>query len=145
MSRQQIHIQQSFNAPVDTIFGILSDHVQLGDILSADIKRVVDSDTDNINGLGSVRRLTIFPTPSFEETVTAFDTNEFIEYRITKGSPLKNHIGTMKFTTNGDQTHLDYRIEFEPKFGLPLFGPIVKFGLETAISRGLAKLANSLK
>ncbi|MCG8317428.1 MAG: SRPBCC family protein [Pseudomonadales bacterium] len=145
MSRQQIHIQQSFNAPVDTIFGILSDHVQLGDILSAEIKRVVDSDSDNVNGLGSVRKLTIFPTPSFEETVTAFEPNKLIEYRITKGSPLKNHVGTMQFSTHGNQTHLDYRIEFEPKIGLPLFGSIVKFGLETAISRGLAKLANSLK
>lgn len=143
MALTELRIQQSFKAPVETIFDILSDHAQFGDVISADIKRIVDSDTDYVNGLGSVRRINVFPAPSFEETITEFVPNTLIEYRITKGSPLKNHKGTMKFTYDGKQTLLDYHIQFEPKYPIPLLGTILKHALENAISKGLQKLANS--
>ena len=144
MALTHIRMQQTFNAPVDTIFDILSDHAQFGDIISANIKRVVDSRTENINGLGSVRRITLVPTQSFEETITDFEPNALIEYKITKGSPLKNHKGTLRFTEENGKTHLDYQIQFEPRLPIPLFGTGLKLALERAISGGLRKLANSL-
>ncbi|MDX1693680.1 MAG: SRPBCC family protein [Ketobacteraceae bacterium] len=144
MALTRIHMQQSFNAPVDTIFDILSDHVQFGDILSADIKRVVDSQTDYVNGLGSVRRITLIPTQSFEETITGFEPNALIEYRITRGSPLKNHKGIMRFTEENGKTHLDYQIQFEPRLPIPFFAKGLELALERTISGGLKKLANSL-
>ena len=143
MALTKLHIKQSFKAPVGTIFDVLSDHAQFGDIISANIKRVADSDTDNINGLGSIRSISIFPTPAFEETITAFEENKLIEYRITKGSPLKNHKGTMRFTQAGDVTKLDYQIEFETKAPIPFLGNVIKFGLEKALDKGLSQLANS--
>ena len=144
MALTRIHMQQTFNAPVATVFDILSDHVQFGDIISANIKRVADSNSGNVNGLGSVRRITLVPTQSFEETITEFKPNELIEYRITKGSPLKNHIGTMRFSEHNGKTHLDYQIQFEPKLPIPLLAKGLKLALEKTITGGLGKLANSL-
>ncbi len=144
MALTHIHMQQTFNAPVGTVFDILSDHVQFGDIINANIRRVVDSSSDHVNGLGSVRRITLVPTQSFEETITGFEPNSLIEYRITKGSPLKNHKGTMRFSEQNGRTHLDYQIEFESKLPIPFFAPGLKFALEKTITGGLRKLANSL-
>ncbi len=56
MGEQHIDITQSFNAPVDTIFSLLTDHEAFGQVINANIKRVVDSQGENKNGLGSVRR-----------------------------------------------------------------------------------------
>lgn len=144
MALTHIHMQQTFNAPVDIVFDILSDHAQFGDIISANIKRIVDSNSDHINGLGSVRRISMIPTQSFEETITDFKPNELIEYRITKGSPLKNHVGTMRFSEHNGKTHLDYQIQFESKLPIPLFAKGLKMALKKTISGGLGKLANSL-
>lgn len=47
MSVQHIKIIQLFNAPVDTIFGILADHEAFGKVMNTKIKRVVDSQSEN--------------------------------------------------------------------------------------------------
>ncbi len=45
MSRQHIEIRQLFNAPVETIFNLLTDHESFGKVLATKIKRVVLQDT----------------------------------------------------------------------------------------------------
>jgi uncharacterized protein YndB with AHSA1/START domain len=97
MGKQHISITQSFNAPVETIFNILTDHEAFGHVINTKIKRVVDSKKENKNGLGSVRRVSAFPAPAFEETVVAFEPNQVMEYVVSKGSPIKNNKGRMEF------------------------------------------------
>lgn len=140
MSSQFIQMNVEFNAPVDTIFATLSDHEAMGSILGAKVKRVKDGQ-GSVNGIGSVRRITPVPLADFEETVTAFEPNKLVEYTITKGSPLKNHLGRMVFSEQNGKTHLHYTIQFEPKLPIPLSGLIVKTALEKIILGGLHKLA----
>ena len=59
MGEQHIQIRQLFNAPVDTLFDILTDHESFGQVINANIKRVVDSPGENRNGIGSVRRISV--------------------------------------------------------------------------------------
>ncbi|MAC15129.1 SRPBCC family protein [Alcanivorax sp. IL3] len=136
---QRIEITKTFPFSVDKLFDFLSDHENLEVIFApAKIKRVKPG-IDSPNGVGSTRRMRILIAPPFEETVTKVVPNELIEYKISKGSPLKNHKGTMRFSENGNGgSQLHYVIEFEGK--LPLIGPAVKAGLGQAISRGLNKL-----
>jgi len=47
MGKQHINIMQSFNAPIDTIFNILTDHEAFGQVINANIKRVFDSKDEN--------------------------------------------------------------------------------------------------
>ncbi|MCP5161057.1 MAG: SRPBCC family protein [Hahellaceae bacterium] len=143
MSKQKIFITQTFNAPVSKVFAQLTDHESFGRLLKANIKRVTDSRGENKNGVGSVRRISAFPAPAFEETVTAFDPDRFMEYKISKGSPLKNHLGQMRFSDAGGRTTLDYSIEFEPRLPIPLLGALLKFAVEKPISAGLKRLAKS--
>ncbi|MEE2732767.1 MAG: SRPBCC family protein [Pseudomonadota bacterium] len=140
MSSQFIQMNVEFNTSVETVFAILSDHEAMGKVLGAKVKRIQDGN-GSVNGVGSVRRLTPVPFADFEETVTAFEPNRLVEYTITKGSPLKNHLGRMVFSERDGKAHLHYTIQFEPKLPIPLSGLLVKTILEKAILAGLHKLA----
>jgi len=138
MSVQKIDINTEFRRPVGELFALLSDHEKMGPILGANVKRTRDG-KDSLNGLGSVRTLNIGPLPGFDETVTAFEKDKLVEYKITRGSPLKNHKGVMQFYPSGSGgSRLHYTIEFESK--IPLLGPVVRAVLESSIRRGLKKL-----
>ena len=141
MSRQHSEIRQSFNAPVETIFNILTDHESFGKVIATKIQRVVDSPDENKNGVGSVRRISSFPVPAFEETVITFEPNQLMEYVVSKGSPIKNHKGRMEFSEEGGKTQLCYYIDFEPKILLTLLGSVLKKAIEDPIRKSLEKLA----
>lgn len=147
MSRQTIKIEKTFNAPVSQVFEQLCDHERFGDIISAPTRRIVDATGDNPNGEGSVRR--VWPLrlvgPGFEETVTRFEPNERMEYQVSFGSPLKNHLGRMAFSEDNGRTRLDYTITFEPRVPIPLLGPVLRTAIGAAIDRGLQKYADDLK
>jgi hypothetical protein len=138
MGQQRIEIVQEFPVPVGRLFAYLGEHENLAAIFKpARIKRIRDGEGAR-NGVGSARELRILLAPPFIETVTAYKENELIEYRITSGSPLKNHLGTMRFASTPNGTRLNYTIVFEGK--LPLVAEVIKPGLESAIRRGLKNL-----
>jgi uncharacterized protein YndB with AHSA1/START domain len=142
MAKNFIQMNETFNAPVSTVFAELSDHEKMGKVLGAKVKRIKDGKGD-VNGIGSVRRLTPVPLADFEETVTGFEPNKLIEYTVTKGSPIKNHLGRMVFSESNGKTHLHYTIQFDMKLGIPFTGFLLKTVLEKVISSGLHKLAKS--
>lgn len=135
---ETIRLQMEFGRPVTELFALLSDHEKLGSILGSRIRRTRDGE-GSVNGLGSVRTLHLGPLPSFDETITAFEPDRRIEYRITRGSPLRNHLGVMEFSaTPSGGSRLLYTIEFESR--IPLAGPLIRAGLERAIRKGLERL-----
>lgn len=135
MRASWVHVQHDFTASPDRVFGYLAEHENLADIFGAKIERLQDGTTER-NGVGSVRKLKIGALPPFEETVDEFVPNELIVYRITKGSPLRGHVGTMKFSPGaGGGTHLDYRIRIASH--IPGLAPVVALGLSKNLSKGL--------
>ena len=134
---QRVEITQDFTLPVERVFAYLAEHGNLEPIFGAKITRVRDGDAEP-NGVGSVRRLKIGPLPPLEETVTAFVPNELIEYKITKGSPLKDHVGTMRFRSTETGSRLHYVIDFGAK--IPGLDRIVRAGLARSISQNLPKV-----
>lgn len=144
MAKNYIQMHATFNAPVEKVFAELADHEKLSRVLGAPIKRVKNGKGD-INGIGSVRRIGPLPLLGFEETVTGYEPNKLIEYTITKGSPLKNHLGRMVFSEDNGKTHLHYTIQFDMKLGLPLSGFVLKTVLEKVISNGLNRFARTFE
>lgn len=135
MRERWVHVEHDFAAPVGEVFSHLAEHENLAAVFGAKVERVRDGETER-NGTGSVRRLRIGPLPPFEETVTAFVPDELIEYRITRGSPLKGHVGTMRFSERpGGGTHLDYRIRIAS--AIPGLAPVVAAGLSRNVAKGL--------
>lgn len=141
MAKQQIEIFQAFDAPISWVFQQLTDHENFGRLLNAKVTRIVDASGKNKNGVGSVRRIEAFPIPAFEETVVAFKNNELMEYRITKGTPVKNHKGRIVFVQAQGKTIVHYTIELEPKWPLPFAGLLLKTAVELPVRAALKKLA----
>lgn len=142
MPLSHVHVVHDFHAPVERVFAYLAEHENLAELFGTRVERVRDGASDR-NGVGSCRRLSFYGLLPFEETVTDVVPNELIVYRITKGSPMREHEGTMRFASAGDgRTQLDYRI----RFGSPVPGlaPVIARALHPTIARGLRKLDRSV-
>lgn len=140
MSQQSILMHFEFRKPINEVFSELSDHERFGELCGIKMKRIKDG-ADAVNGLGSVRKINIGPLPPFEETITGYKENRFIEYKITKGSPIKNHVGTLSFSETKEGCTLDYEIKLESK--VPFTTGIIKSALKQGISKGIGKYARS--
>jgi uncharacterized protein YndB with AHSA1/START domain len=137
---QRLHFEHEFDAPKERVYDWFAEHEHLAVLFPAKITRLKDGDDGTRNGVGSVRRLKIGPLPAFEETVTKAVPGEVIEYKITKGSPLKDHHGRQTFTsTPSGGTKLVYDIEFGSK--VPGLDAIVAKSLGGAVKAGLPKAA----
>lgn len=109
---QRMRFVKDFALPPEKVFAYFAVHENLGGVLAAEVTRLSEGTDGDPNGLGSVRRINPpGPVPAFEETVTEFVPNEKIEYRVTKGTPLNHHIGTVTFEPTASGTHMEWRIE----------------------------------
>lgn len=138
MRVHHVRVVHHFAKPPERIFAYLSEHENLAEIFGAKVTRLRDGKDGERNGVGSVRQLKVGPMPPFEETVTEFVVPERIVYKITKGSPLRDHLGVMTFARDGEGTLLSYDI----RLGSPVPGlaAIVRASLTRSIERGLAKV-----
>jgi uncharacterized protein YndB with AHSA1/START domain len=131
-----VHIEHDFAKPRDRVFAYLAEHENLAEVFGAKVTRLRDGEDGHRNGVGSVRKLQIGPLPPFEETVTEFVVPERIVYRITKGSPLRGHVGTMSFEdAPGGGTWFVYDIRIAS--AIPGLAPIVKTALTRSIGQSL--------
>jgi len=132
-----VHIEHDFAKPPERIFAHLAEHENLADVFGAKVTRLRDGEAGQRNGVGSMRQLQIGPLPPFEETVTEFVVPQRIVYRITKGSPLRGHVGEMTFAaTPSGGTRFVYDIRIASP--VPGIAPIVRASLTRSIARSLA-------
>jgi uncharacterized protein YndB with AHSA1/START domain len=142
MRLRHVHVIHEFQAPVERVFAYLAEHENLEALFGTRIERVRDGDTER-NGVGSCRRLSFNGLLPFEETVTEAVPNERIVYRITKGTPMRDHEGVMAFSSaNGGGSRLDYRIRFGS--AVPFLAVTLARVLHGRIAGGLRKLDRDL-
>ena len=139
MRANWVTVEYDFTAPVDRVFAYLSEHENLAAVFGASVERLEDGSPER-NGVGSRRKLKVAPGAApIEETVTRFVPGELIEYRITKGSPLRDHVGIIRFSAApGGGTHLDYRIRIASR--VPGLSPLVTAVLTRNLKKGLASV-----
>lgn len=137
MRAHHVHVEHHFAKPPELIFAHLAEHENLAAVFGAKITRLRDGDRER-NGVGSVRELQIGPLPPFEETVTEFVAPERIVYRITKGSPLRGHVGTMTFAPSGAGTSFVYDIRLASP--IPGVAAIVRAALTRSIKASLGNV-----
>jgi uncharacterized protein YndB with AHSA1/START domain len=130
-----VHVEQDFAKPPGRIFDHLAEHENLAEVFGAKVTRLSDGEDGTRNGVGSRRRLQIGRLAPFEETVTEFVPAERIVYRITKGSPLRGHVGTMTFVPNDGGTRFMYDIRIASP--IPGLAPLVRAMLTRSIVASL--------
>jgi uncharacterized protein YndB with AHSA1/START domain len=131
-----VHVEHDFAKPPERIFAHLAEHENLADVFGAKVSRLEDGADGERNGVGSRRQLRIGPLPPFEETVTEFVPFERIVYRITRGGPLRGHLGTMMFVPKDGGTRLIYDIRIASP--VPGVAPLVRTMLTRTIVSSLA-------
>jgi uncharacterized protein YndB with AHSA1/START domain len=135
MRAHHIHVEHDFSKPPERIFAHLAEHENLAAVFGAKVTRLRDGEDGQRNGVGSRRRLNVGPLPAFEETVTEFEPSERIVYRITKGSPLRGHVGRMDFTATPGGTHFVYDIRLASP--IPGLASMVRAVLTRSIRQSL--------
>lgn len=138
MSIQKIELRKESNQNVERLFNLLSEHENMALLFHPARVARICSGLNCRNGIGSIRLVKIPLMPAIEETVTGFQQNEFIEYKVTNLTPLKNHVGTMRFYPRDGGSRLEYTIFFESR--IPGAGPLIKTVLEAVIKRGLQSI-----
>jgi uncharacterized protein YndB with AHSA1/START domain len=137
-SPQRVHVTHTYASDPATVFEKLSEHENLGPVFGAKVTRVCDGETSR-NGPGSTRALKIGPLPAFHETTTKVEPHHLIEYKISKGVPLRHHWGVQRLTPTGDGgTTLDYTIGFDML--VPGLASLVGKAVAQALRKGLPKL-----
>lgn len=137
MPKHHVYVQDVIKAPPTKVFALFSDHKRVGKLLGAPMKRIKDSpESKNPNGVGSVRRVGP-PLGGFEETILVSDAPKRIEYTVSKGGPIKNHLGVITFEPTGKNTRVTYTIDFDGK--VPVIGGIIAGVLQKAIEKGIKK------
>ena len=124
------------------VFNFFADYNNFNKLFPFQVTKIKDGTSANGYGEGSVRKITSMGFISFEETIMLFEPNSRIEYKITRGGPLKNHYGIMKFEDQNGHCHLDYQISFESKFPAPNF--LLFLMIEKPLRDGVLKAASIL-
>lgn len=108
---QRLRLVKDFAQPPEKVFAYFAVHENLGGVLGAEVTRVKDGTDGDPNGVGSVRRVNPpGPVPAFEETTLRIVPDKEIDYTVTRGTPLRDHLGEIRFTPNGSGTHLEWKI-----------------------------------
>ncbi|MCA9579087.1 MAG: SRPBCC family protein [Polyangiales bacterium] len=137
--QRKVDLHFDFPFPVARVFADVSDHENLGRILGAPMRHLKDGHGEGgKSGLGSVRG--VGPALlGLEETIVTFEKDRLIEYKVTQGPGVKNHLGRLTFSETQSGSHLHYVITFEPT--IPGTGRLLQSVLSTSIGKGLRKYA----
>jgi hypothetical protein len=136
---QRLVFDRDYRLAPARVFAYLSEHENLSAVFGCKVRRLRDGSDGHRNGVDSARELRIGPLPPFVETVVEFVPDELVRYRITKGSPLRDHEGILRFSEReGGGTHLHYEIAFRAV--VPGLDAIIGPGLRRNVSRGLARV-----
>ncbi|MCW2608301.1 MAG: Polyketide cyclase / dehydrase and lipid transport [Frankiales bacterium] len=133
---QSLEVVHDSPLAADRVLAFLAHHENLGPLLGATVTRVRDGRTEP-DGAGSVRAIRVWPLPAFEEEVVA-TTPTTLDYRISKGSPLRGHSGRVEVVQRGAGSRVTWSIRFDS--AVPGLAPVVKVALQQSLRRGLPKL-----
>lgn len=142
MPSQTVELSATIEADPESIYDFLIDHESFGRIWPSTMTRIRDSDEPgNPNGVGSVR-LVKQGLLQFEETHITCERPRLIQYRVTRGGPIKNHLGSIRLIPDASGTRIHYTIEFDPK--IPCTGCLIACLLKRDWARGIAPVAREL-
>ena len=106
-------------APPETVFAVLTDHrgyTELTPLRKAELEREGEPAP---NGVGAIRRLTAVG-PALREEVVAYEEPRRFSYKVLSGIPVRDHLGTVELTADGEGTKMVYAVRTHPT--LPVIG-----------------------
>lgn len=96
--------------------------------------------TDHPSGVGAIRRFAIIP--AVREEIVEFIAPDTMSYTLLGGAPIRNHLGTVTFTADGDQCAITWQAQYEPT--IPGTGALIDAVVQWFFRRILHRLGNYL-
>jgi uncharacterized protein YndB with AHSA1/START domain len=116
-------------AAPEIVFEVLTDHRRYAEITPVRKSALEREGEPAPNGVGAIRVLSGVG-PALREEVIDYEPNTRFSYKLLSGAPLRNHVGTVQLTPEGDGTKVVYAVRTTST--LPVAGAVVV---------GVAKLA----
>ncbi len=120
------------NAPPETVFDVLTDHrgyAAITRLRKAELEREGEPPP---NGVGAIRVLRSVGPPLREEVLTYEPPRRF-SYTVLSGAPVRDHVGTVELTPEGDGTRVTYAVRMMPT--LPVGGAAVVAVVKLAVKQ----------
>jgi uncharacterized protein YndB with AHSA1/START domain len=125
-------------APPEIVFDVITDHRRYAEMTPLRRSELEREGRPAPNGVGAVRVLTAVGPPLREE-VLVYERPTRFSYKVISGLPVRNHVGTVELSPEGEGTKLAYAVRMTPT--VPLAGAAVVAGTKVAIKqliRGVA-------
>lgn len=120
-------------APPEIVFDVLTDHrgyARITPLRKAELER---EGTPAPNGVGTIRVLSAVGPPLREE-VLVYEPGKRFSYKLLSGLPVRDHVGTVELTPNGDGTRVAYAVRTTATV------PVVGFAVVAAVRQGIRQL-----
>jgi uncharacterized protein YndB with AHSA1/START domain len=132
-------IERRIAAPPATVFAVLTDLERYAEFTPLRRSTLERPGEGVPNGVGAIRVLRSVGPPLREEVI-AYEPPTRFAYKLLSGAPLRDHVGTVELTPEGEGTRMVYAIHTVPT--VPLLGgavvAVAKQGV-AALVRGVAK------
>ena len=135
-----VYKQRLYDASVDAVWAIISDHCGMHRWLVPGMKvRLEPEGVPAPNGVGAVRVIERVGFKAIEKVVL-FEPPHRMNYTVLKGFPIKSHLGEVVLQAQGEQTQVSWTVTFDPKY--PGTGWFLKAIVNNVIGNGLKRLAS---
>lgn len=125
-------------APPQTVFDVLTDHRRYSKITPLRKSTLEREGEPAPNGVGAIRVLAAVGPPLREEVI-AYQSPSRFSYKLISGLPVRDHVGTVELSPEGDGTRMVYAVRTLP--AVPVVGgvaiAVVKQGVK-ALVRGIS-------
>lgn len=143
-------ITKQINAPIETVFDVLTDHEGTTDFMPGPVKFTLEKQgAPGKNGVGAVRKIT-GAGPAVREEVVAYEEPTKFSYSIISGAPVRDHRGDVVLESKDGGTAMTYRITFDAPLPLKpimlgvmrgVVGQLVSGIVKTSEARAAGKVA----
>ncbi|HEX5763134.1 MAG TPA: SRPBCC family protein [Solirubrobacterales bacterium] len=125
-------------APPEVVFDVFTDHRRYAEITPMRRSVLEREGEPAPNGVGAIRALHSVGPPLREEVI-AYEPPRRFAYRVLSGIPVRDHVGTVELTADGEGTSVVYAIRTFPT--LPVVGRAVFGVTRMAVQRLLDDVA----
>lgn len=134
---ERIEVERLIPAPRDKVWAILADHEGMRKWMP--VREVVRRrpGSPDPNGVGAVRTIRGMGLV-IEEQVTAFEPGERLEYVVTEGAPIRDHLGEVRLSPEAGGTRVRWTVRFRPV--VPGTGWLLRAALKRGLEQGLGGL-----
>ncbi len=138
---QHVEVVRHFDAPLEDVWRVYSDHAGWHRWAGFDRSWLERSGAANPNGRGALRGFASGPVKVFEEIVD-FEPPRRMTYRVVRGGlPMKNHLGEVTLSEDGEGTRLVWKCRFESRWPIPGLAPLMRIFVERVFRTALVGLA----